>query len=319
MKNIIVLFLFLLTFSTIAAVPTEEGLLKNLNNAGIPGNLITVKAVAQSAQSPNAFGTDAENAKKDYYKFVISLENSNHVSLFQVAYSNAQMLTSQIRDVKYVPDLLAAIKKEKNPERSLFYGIFMMLTTNRTYGMEAFLEKTGVQIVKNDNLLNEEKMKLLRAYRSYLMNNKGKGDANSPLNPVDPQNKAKVLELFKANTFQRSKNVELTKLENEFVWKVDWKNTKGYFSNEERRFRQMEYLDGENTIKIEATDYTLFNGTNELPKYMTIKDSRGALTKIQIIGLDTKTNREKKLAERYEEARKNVPTGKIEMNYSFLF
>lgn len=319
MKVITFFFIFSLALSAKAAVPTEEGLLKNLNNADIPGNIITVKAMIQSNSSPVDAGAEAEMAKADFYKFVLSLENPNSVSLFQVGYSDGQMLNSQIRTVKYIPDLLTAIKREKAPEKSLFYAILMMLTTNQSQGVEAFLEKSGVQIVKNKNILNEEKMKLFKAYRTYLANNKGKGDATSPLNPTDPQNKAKVIELFRANTFERAKNIELVKLENEFMWKADWRNIKGYFSNEERRFRLMEYTNDENNLKLGASDYILFNGTNELPKYMTVKDSKGVSTKIQILGLDTKKNREKKLVERYEEAKKSIPAGTVEANYSFLF
>lgn len=311
-------FLIILVFSSqiFAAVPTEEGLLKNLNNAGIPGNLITIKAMVQGATLGNV--TEAEGSKTDYYKFVISLENPNVISLFQVAYSNGQMLNTQIRDVKYVPDLVTAIKREKSPDRGMFYAALVMLATNRSAGMEAFLEKSGIQIVKNKNILNEEKMKLLRAYRTYLATNKGKGEANSPLNPPDPQNKAKVVELFRANTFERSKNVELTKVENEFMWKVDWKSMQAYFSNEERRLRKLEFNSGDLNTRLEANEYIMFNGTNELPKFLYMKDSKGQTAKMQILGLDTKTNREKKLSERYEEAKKAAPSGTTE-NYTFLY
>lgn len=315
MKTIVFFLSMTLMASAFSSVPTEEGLLKNLNNADIPGNLITIKALITST----APVVESETAKTEYFKFVISLEDPKNISLFQVAYTGGQMLTSQIRDVKYIPDLLAAIKKETAPEKSLFYGVFMMLATNRSVGFEAFLEKSGIQIVKNKNILNEEKMKLLKAYKMYLVNNKGKGDANSPLNPTDPQNKARVLELFRANTFQRAKNIELVKLDNEFAWKVDWKNIKGYFSNEERRFRLVEYNNSDASVKIEASDYTQFNGTNELPKNLIIKDVQGVTSKVQIIGLDTKTNREKKLSERYEDAKKFIPAEKTEASYSFIF
>lgn len=322
MKIFAVILSVVVSFNVYASVPTEEGLLKNLNNAGIPGNLISLKAMIQSnTPQVSVAGAEAEVAKADYYKFLISLENPQAISLLQIAYSNSQMLPSQIKDVKYIPDLLAAIKREKAPEKSLFNSILMMLTTNRPEGVEVFLDKAGVKILRNKNILNEDKMRLLRSYRSYLANNKGKGDANSPLNPPDPQNKAKVIELFRANTFLRSKNIELVKLENEFVWKADWKNIKGFFSNEERRFRLMEYTTGDSVIKLDAKDYILFNGTNELPKYMTFKDSKGIITKIQILGLDTKSNHEKKLIERYDEAKKSMPTAptNAEASYSFLF
>lgn len=59
------------------------------------------------------------------------------------------------------------------------------------------------------------------------------------------------------------------------MWKVDWKSAQGYFSNEERQFREMDYSTSDSQIKLEANNYLLFNGTNELPKFMNLKDSIG--------------------------------------------
>lgn len=293
--------------SVLASVPTEEGLLKNLNNADLPGQYITVKTMVQSL-------TEAD--KTDYVKFQISLDNPNAIGLLQTTYSNGQMLNSQVKNVKYFPDLLNQIRREKAPEKSLFYGVLMMLTTNRSQGMEAFLEKNGVAVVKNKNILNEDKIKLLRAYRAHLVNNKGKGDAGSPLNPEDPKAKEKVLDLFRSNTFKRAKNIELVKKDNEFMWKVDWKSAQGFFSNEERQFRAVDYATADTQVKIEASSYLLFNGTNELPKFMNVKDSTGQLYKIQTLGLDIKRT-DKRLADSYEDLKK-LP-GQSDAGYSFLF
>lgn len=302
-------FILLLTvsFTASASVPTEEGLLRNLNNADLPGPFINVKMMAQSLM---------ETDKVEYIKMQLSVDNPNAIGLLQTTYTNGQMLASQIKSVKYFPDLLAQIRREKSPERSLFYSVLMMLTTNRSQGMEAFLEKNGVSVVKNRTILNEDKMRLLRAYRSHLVNNKTKGDAGSPLNPEDPKNKERVLDLFRSNTFRRAKNIELVKKDNEFMWKVDWKTAQGYFSNEERQFRAIDYSTADSQIKIEASGYLLFNGTNELPKYLNIKDSTGQLYKIQTLGLDIK-RADKKLAESYEELKK-VPAS-TEAPYPFLF
>lgn len=301
------LVVFMVSFSVHASVPTEEGLLRNLNNADLPGQYVTVKTMVQSL-------TEAD--KTDYVKFQISIDGPNNIGLLQTTYSNGQMLNSQIKGVKYIPDLLSQIKREKAPEKSLFYSVLMMLTTNRSQGMEAFLEKNGVAVVKNRNILNEDKIKLLRAYRSHLVNNKGKGDAGSPLNPEDPKNKEKVLELFRSNTFKRAKNIELVKKDNEFMWKVDWKSAQGFFSNEERQFRAVDYSTADSQIKIEANSYLLFNGTNELPKFMNVKDSTGQLYKIQTLGLDVKRT-DKRLAESYEELKK--APGQSDAGFSFLY
>lgn len=306
-RFLLTLALMAFSMAAHASVPTEEGLLKNLNNAEIPGQYITVKMMVQSL---------TETDKSEYVKLQISLDNPNAVSVLQTIYSNGQMMNSQIKSVKYIPDLLAQIKREKAPEKSMFYGVLMMLTTNRSQGVEAFLEKNGVSVVKNKAILNEEKIKLLRAYRSHLVNNKGRGDAGSPLNPEDPKAKEKVLDVFRSNTFKRAQNIELVKKDNEFMWKVDWKSAQGYFSNEERQFRAMDYNTSDTQVKLEANNYLLFNGTNELPKFMNVKDSAGQLYKIQTLGMDVK-RADKRLSDSYEELKK-IPV-QPDASYSFLF
>lgn len=306
-RFLLTLALMAFSMAAHASVPTEEGLLKNLNNAEIPGQYITVKMMVQSL---------TETDKSEYVKLQISLDNPNAVSVLQTIYSNGQMMNSQIKSVKYIPDLLAQIKREIAPEKSMFYGVLMMLTTNRSQGVEAFLEKNGVSVVKNKAILNEEKIKLLRAYRSHLVNNKGRGDAGSPLNPEDPKAKEKVLDVFRSNTFKRAQNIELVKKDNEFMWKVDWKSAQGYFSNEERQFRAMDYNTSDTQVKLEANNYLLFNGTNELPKFMNVKDSAGQLYKIQTLGMDVK-RADKRLSDSYEELKK-IPV-QPDASYSFLF
>lgn len=303
------LLVFTVSMPVYSSVPTEEGLLKNLNNADLPGQFITVKMMVQSL-------TEAD--KSEYLKLQLAIDG-NTIGLLQTAYTNGQMMNSQIKNVKYFPDLLSAIKREKSPERSMFYAVLMMLTTNRSQGVEAFLEKNGVSVIKNKTILNEEKLKLLRAYRAHLINNKGKGDAGSPLNPDDPKTKERVLELFRSNTFKRAKNIELVKKDNEFMWKVDWKSAQGFFSNEERHFRALDYATADAQIKIEANSYLLFNGTNELPKFLNIKDTAGQLYKVQTLGLDIK-RADKRLVDSYEELKK-APTLPAEQAdaYSFLF
>lgn len=289
-----------------ASLPTEEGLLKNLNNADLPGEHITIKMMIHSLAEPE---------KQDYIKLQFSEENSGAISLLQSIYSNGQMLNSQIKSVKYIPDLLLQIKREKSQEKSMFYGILMMLATNQSSGVEAFLEKNGVLVTKNKTMLNEDKMRLLRSYRSHLLNSKGKGDSGSPLSPEDPQSKERVLDLFRSNTFKSAKNIELVKKENEFMWKVDWKFAQGYFSNQERQFRIIDYTTSDAQIKVEASQYLLFNGINELPKFINLKDSAGNLYVLQTLSEDVKKV-DIKIFESYEELKK-LP-GVIEYNHSFI-
>ena len=289
-----------------ASVPTEEGLLKNLNNSELPGPFITLKMMSSPTLEPE---------KAEYIKLYIQSELSGPIAVTQSIYSNSQMLPSQLKSVKYFPDIVSYLRKEKQPERHIFNSLLVMLSTNRSLAFESFLEKNGVSIVKNKTLLNEDKIRLLRQYRAHLINSKGRGDAGSPLNPEDPKAKERVLDLFRANSFKRARNIELTKKDGEFLWKVDWKVAQAYFTNEERRFRLIEYSTTDSSIKLEASQYLMFNGINELPKFFNLVDSSGINYKIQTLGMEVKKI-DKKPAEYFEEYKK-LPN-LSEVNLSFL-
>lgn len=239
MKKQYLLLTFLLAFqSVLAAIPTEEGLLQNLNNQALTGNVVTVKMALKQ-----------EN-RNEYLKFIFLLDRPNIISLVQITYGDSQMQSTQIRDIKVIQDLNSKLAQEKLPERNLFYGTLLMLATNKPSGVEVFLKKNGVEITKNKSLMNEEKMKLLRSYKTYLTQNKSKGEADSPLAPTDPEEKNKVISLFKSNTYTQTKNIELVKDGSDFLWKADWKSVQALFSNEERRLKKITYknLDNEYTI-----------------------------------------------------------------------
>lgn len=296
MKKLFLIVLFLIVNVSIAAIPTDEGLLRNPNNQIIAGQQVTLKAEVRKQLEGGA------GERVDHYKFVFIIDDK--ISLLQINYSNSQMLASQIQDVKFIADLEDAIRKDRTPERGMFYGALAMLATNKADPIEAFIERTGSSIIKNKALMNEDKIKLIRTYRNYLLTTKGKGEATSPLNPQDPAEKAKVVEIFKSNTFTRSKNIELVKEGNEFLWKADWKSVVGYFTNEERRLKSLEYSDVVAKVRMEAGEYAMLNNVNEFPRSLFLRDSAGESYKMSFYFQEVKKAQEKKLIDRFEEAKK---------------
>lgn len=314
MKAIVLMLIFLIQTTMIfAAIPTEEGLLRNLNNQSINGNTVTLKLAVVKQEE-----TKTSNEELEYYKMVLT--NEENPQVFQIKYSNSQMLLNQIVDLKYISNLTMQIKSEKNPDRSLFYSALALVALNNSVPLENTLIKNGVNVVKNKNLINEEKMKLLRQYRSYLSTNKGKGEVNSPLNPTDPAIRSKNLEVFKENTYKKSGNIKLIRENNEFYWRADWKNIVGLFSNEERRLRSIKFNNGEVETSIDLSDYVSFNAVNEIPKNIYVKDLSGQNFKIQIYAEEVKSSsKEKSLVERFEEAKKQAPKNLGNENKSFMY
>jgi hypothetical protein len=296
MKLIIVLLLCLSTTLLLAAVPTDEGLLRNPNNSELAGDVVTLKAEVRKLTG---------NADRvDHYKFVFSLEDK--ISLFQINYSGSQMLNAQIQDVKLIADLNREINKDRSIDRGMFYATISMLALNESQVMETFIGRTGSSITKNKQLINEEKIKLLRTYKSYLSSKSGKGEASSPLNPESPEAKARVVEVFKSNTFNRSKNIELVRENGQYLWKADWKSVRAFFTNEEKRLKYIEFVDLNANAKIEVQDYALLNNVNEFPRTVLIKDSQGDQYKMTFYFEEVKKKQEKSLSDRFKDASKSI-------------
>ncbi len=296
MKLMNALIFWLLTSPLFAAVPTDEGLLRNPNNSELAGSIVTLKAEIRKL----AEGVD----RVDYYKFVFSFEDK--ISLFQINYSGSQMLNTQIQDLKLFEDLKKEVTKDRSVDRGMFYATISMLALNEPQIMEVFIERTGSSIIKNKQLINEDKIKLLRLYKNYLLSKSGKGEASSPLNPESAEAKARVVEIFKSNTFNRSKNIELVRESGQYLWRADWKTVRAFFTNEEKRLRYIEFVDLNANAKIEVQDYALLNNVNEFPRTILIKDSRGEQYKLTFYFEEVKSKQEKTLGDRFKEASKNM-------------
>ena len=309
MKKILLMASLLILSSKIAlaSVPSEEGLLRNLNNQELAGSNVSLKFSIQPLD---------DSAPAEFMRVYFQQESESNVGMLQVLYSNAQMLNSQITNIRYVPNVIGSARIDKNMERSLFDSTMLMLSLNNPYGFKVTMAKAGVQIANDKDVLNEDKMNLLKEYRTYLVNNKGRSDVGSPFNTDDAKAKGKNIELFKSNTFKRAENIELAKKNNEFMWKVDWKSTQAFFSNEQREFRVLEYVAGDISFKIDATSYLAFNGVNSFPKFLNVKEGTGKIVKMQTLSQEVRKT-DKKLKDLYQEYKAHA--SEKASNYSFLF
>lgn len=299
MKKCLLLCLTLISFQIFAAIPTEEGLLKNLNNANPQSGQTIVRLKVSSSD---------ETKGESYYRLTFSNENPNAIQVLQQKFSSAQMSATQLKDVKYESDLFARIKRESVNDKSSFYSVMGFLIFNKGLGIESLIEKTGGSVLRTRSQYNEEKLKLLRQYKSYLASSKSRSDQESPLNPQDPKEKQRVQELFRTNSLRPSPNVKLAKMGPVFMWHADWKNVHGYFSNEERRLRILEITTTDNPLKIEVEQYGILNGINEFPKSMALQTKDGTVYRIQVLGVESRGNKEKPILSKYEELRKFIET-----------
>lgn len=291
MKHIV---FFLLSFSVFGSIPLEQGLLRNLSNAEMDGNIGSLKFEISPIENSET---------KEFVKLIVSNEGDNPAILV-ARYAQSSMANNTLLGTELISDTISFSKKDSLLDKRFFMAIISMLTTNKSAPIESLLSKAGVQVTTNASQLSEEKMGLLKEYRDYLKENPGSQDKGSPLVTAQGAERTRLTNLFRSNSFASSDKVELIKIEKEFYWKVDWKGALALFTNEERRLRKFEVLDGTQKASIEMTDYILANSINEFPKQMQVTDSTGKVWKINLLGYETKVNRDKKLAARFEDYKK---------------
>lgn len=311
MRGCLILLVSFISVTISAAIPTEEGLLKNLNNsaAQVGQTIVRFKVISNDESKGDSF-----------YRVTLSNENPNAIQVLQQKYTGAQMSVTQLKDVKYEADLFSRVKRDMVNERTVFYSTLGFLVFNKGAGLESIIEKTGGSILRTRAQYNDEKMRLLRQYKGYLSNSKSKGDADSPLNPQDPKEKQRVQELFRSNSLRPSPNVKLAKMGANFMWHADWKNVHGYFTNEERRLRILEITASDSPLKMELDQYGILNGINEFPKTMAIQTKDGIVYRIQVLGVESKTAKEKPILTKFDELRKVMETNpNKEETEAFLF
>lgn len=307
-RKLFALILSLLSVTSLmAAVPTEEGLLKNVNNQDLQGSNVVLKFSIQPVD---------ESTAVEFMKVYLQQENENNFGMLQVIYSNAQMLDSQILNIRYTPNVLMSLRSEKNMDKALFTSSLAMLALNNPYAFKVTMAKNGITVASDRDILNGDKINLLKEYKTYLVNNKGRSEAGSPFNSQDAKVKDKNIEIFKSNTFKRAENIELVKKNNEFMWKIDWKGTQVFFSNEQREFKVLEHSATDGQFKIDANNYLAFNGINSFPKFLSVKETQGQIVKLQTLSLEVKKT-EKKLKDLYQEHKGS--TQEKASAYSFIF
>jgi len=311
MKNLsrLILALLILSISASEAKPTLEGLFRNSNSPELDGNLVVIKMMLEEVATANSdvsLSTEEQDLKTPmeprFYKFIFSTEIEKKTQLLQVEYKNNLMKRNDIKKSLYFKNLSEKIKEDVYTERSLFYSLLMMFGLNNSEGMKNILQKYGTNFVDNKNLMNEEKIKLINSYKTYLTAIKEdktlKEELISPLKPEDIEEKEKVDTLLKAPMYKDSENITLSKEGQKFFWKMNLENVKASFSNEEHRLLRFELDSAEGNILGNFGDYILFDGRHELPKIIVLRDKANRQFKIRFLSFKSFVNKGKNLLER---------------------
>jgi len=243
-------------------------------------------------------------------KFLMSVDKYDRVQVVQAIYSNGKMKSESLLDVKYISNLKEKIKN--SPERkALFYSLLSTFVLNRSTEMSELLKLRSKDFKTNRELMDPEKKGLYERYKRYLSVTKEDksllDSMDNPMNPSDPDAQKAVNAIREKPFMQKDPSVSLQKRGGGFYWKVDLDVLEASFESETFRLENLGFGGADKSLKFSFSDYILFDGTHELPKYIKMK-SIDEIVSIRSLSLRHRSLGNKSMNQKYREFLKEMPT-----------
>ncbi|MCO4793796.1 MAG: hypothetical protein KC493_08795 [Bacteriovoracaceae bacterium] len=331
MKKLITLLTFLITIDAFTAVPTAEGLFRNGSNKDLSGNLIVLtfvieehvnrklldtSKVSESTEEVEEMISKAKVAPR-YFKVILGVEDEKRIESILIEYNNPKHSSNSVIDAKYFPNILNKIANDDYLERELFYSVLNVLMLNDSRAISQVLKKHNSNFLNNEQLLNENKLKILNAYKNYLQTVKDdetlKETLENPLKSEDPEKQKEISEYLREPMYTKDNSVKLVRDNAEFFWKVDLEKTQVRFETKKGRMRELIHSNGGSTVKINFGEYILFDGIHELPKYIFVKDLLERVFKVQVTSYKAFNNTGDNFIKRYKKYSELVSKNKEEI------
>lgn len=318
MKKMLSALIFITALNLYSAVPTAEGLFRNGNNGDVEGNLTLLTFIIKEDTNRKLLDSTKisgmgekvetlltrENVPPRHFKVILGTEDKDRIEAILVEYSSGQMTASTVVDVKYFSNILEKITNDDYVERSLFYSLLNVLTLNDSRAISSILAKYNQGFLRNDQLLNEKKLKMLKNYKNYLQSIKDdeslRDQVENPLKPEDSEKLKEVKESLDQPMYNVDKNVTLARENTNFYWLMDLENTKAKFHAGNWRLAELLHKNGTSSIKFNLGEYILFDGVHELPKYIFVKDLMERVFKVQITSYKSFLNNGENFVKRYQ-------------------
>ncbi|MDC0253889.1 hypothetical protein OAK75_03260 [Bacteriovoracales bacterium] len=314
---IILVMMILSSLSSWAAIPNAEGLFRNSNNQDLSGNFVKVDVVLEEIFN-NQEGEEnrASKFKKKYLKYIFSIDKDKRVKLIQIEYFGKQMKEWEISNLTYFPNIFSKLKKDTNHPRILFYSQLMMFSLNDSRGMSIFLKKVDPDYDLNRNMINGEKIRLLKKYKRYLMairkNRDLKKKLSSPLYPSDDEKRLKLKEILGNRTYKETEKVTLIREGGKFYWSLALSKANALFENKSHRIKNFSVDIGDGSLDYEFGQFVSLNGIHEMPQNIYFRNSDKKKYRISFVSYKNFLSKHKKrrIVMRYREWKKKWKNSK---------
>ncbi len=293
-------FIFLICFP-LHSVILGEGLFRHSNNALYEGEITELSFILKE----NVQFVQGDQTKSNSFEHFVKIYFDNKNKLIQMKYSDRTFATKNLVNLKYIDNVSAAVIRDNVQARGLLFSVLHMYSQNSSEVIRSYLKKVEPSFKFTNQLINYPKWELLKKYKSYVSISEGsRAGSENPLEPSDPNRKAKVKELMAQPLYYNDENVSLVRVEDDFFFKVEYDRFNAYFNNN-HELAQIEIKQNANSLVLDAKKYLLFNGRHQIPKYIEMKTGENTSLSIEFVSLRNFSTNKSSLAQTYADLKKD--------------
>lgn len=303
-------FLFITLFSITqlyAYTPTVESLFRNGNNIDIGSNTIIanlkIRKKSKPADSLETNSMMSVGFPEQLVKFYISNENEKEPKLVQVNFSGTHVKDEEITSVIYRPnyELGKMGFHDENILGKMFYSIMSSVLNNDGKMLVLFLQEQGVPVKLNADLINREKLHLLKRYSEYLKLSETDENLKNPLKSDDSEKQAEIDNLMRSPFYHPSPFVTKVRDGDEFNWLIKSSNFEAKVSDETRQIKYIKFNSSYGELKFLFDSYLISGSNFEVPKRITVFDGNRDVFEVEITRIQVVDDKNGSYERRFKE------------------
>jgi hypothetical protein len=249
-----------------------------------------------------------EAGKEYFFELIFSLEHEGRIRVMQTMYKDSSMSEKSINGISFFPNFSSYLKMEENLSKSMFYSFIMMLVLNRSDSLTQILKKYEPEFKSSKDLMNEEKIKLLRKVKEYKKIVKEDPEQEeiliSPLKPDDEEQRAHVTSLYKSNMYLPTPELKLARVDKQFFYKLSLNSIEAFFTNTDHFLKKFSLNLENKSYKLYLDDYRILNYSQYFPEHFLFQSSPYSFVQLKGLSLRWFNNKgdglEKRFSKRHQ-------------------
>lgn len=286
-----------MSLNAFSYVPTVESLFRHGSNPEITANGVSVAFVVKKIENgPQADGRSDESLfiktkEEDFYKIFFTRMSSDVMKVAQTRYSNSTFSEASLTEKLYFPNFTSYTIKStaEDSEKGIFHGLLRSLVFNDGAFLLNYIKSLGIPVKLNSEIINRQKVNLLANYKQYLFainkDRTSKKTEVNPLRPDDAEARDKADTIMSEPMYVDQKHVKLSRENGDVAWLVNAGQFEAVVSYKNREIQKIKYKSQLGDYELICKDYWLANGTHGMPRYIIIRDYKGEMYQIEILGL----------------------------------